>query len=183
MFWNSSWHHTCDAIHFPYLKNHICDVTRNFLVSRVKTDEACELHLHVICPQNNGEMLFLKVLEDGIHKLPAQASNSTVFMWYSMTRWLTKCFISSLIIPLCNYLAMTWRCTFHAQLPIFSTKKKTGLIINSSFIRLIRDLMVAISLSNPMSQNTGSDHNDWDLLVKVNRWGTGSSALRRGPRC
>lgn len=137
MFWNSSWHHTCDAIHFPYLKNHICDVTRNFLVSRVKTDEACELHLHVICPQNNGEMLFLKVLEDGIHKLPAQASNSTVFMWYSMTRWLTKCFISSLIIPLCNYLAMTWRCTFHAQLPIFSTKKKTGLIINSSFIRLI----------------------------------------------
>lgn len=44
--------------------------------------------------------------------------------------------------------------------PYLLKKKKNGLIINSSFIRLIRDLMVAISLSNPMSQNTGSDHND-----------------------
>lgn len=43
MFWNSSWHHTCDAIHFPYLKNHICDVTRNFLVSRLMK------HVNFIC--------------------------------------------------------------------------------------------------------------------------------------
>ncbi|KAF3644539.1 Ferredoxin-2 [Capsicum annuum] len=101
------------------------------LKSKHDTSFAC------YCPQNNHDMLFQKISEDGIYEFPAQAR---------------------------DYEGV-WSVTV-VSMPLSYLLESTYLILNPSFSKHVRDLMVGITLSNPISRSIGSDQDDSYQLVK-----------------